>query len=102
MSTQTPHYQDDGTTQRYGGQGGGEGRGMWSTAPTTGRAKSKPFFMTSEFLVLLATILSVVIAAAIAENFGAPQAWTLVTILSAAYIVSRGLSKIGHHHGDRG
>ncbi len=100
MSTQTPHYSEEGTTQRYGNPGGGESRGMWSTAPTQ-RRKSKPFFLTSEFLVLLSAILAVVIAAAVADNFDAPQAWTLVTFLSAAYILSRGLSKIGSHTSDR-
>ncbi len=98
MSTQTPPYQDE-TTQRFG-NAGGETRGVWSTAPAQ-RPKSKPFFLTSEFLVLLSAIVAVVIAAAVADNFDAPQAWTLVTLLSAAYILSRGLSKIGsrgHDH----
>ncbi len=87
----------DESTQRFG-TSGGESGGMWSTAPTQ-RRKSKPFFLTSEFLVLLSAVLAVVIAAAVADDFDAPQAWTLVTLLSAAYILSRGLSKIGSHHG---
>ena len=98
MSTQTPHYEDP-STQRYGG---GDARGTWGGAPQASGRKSKPFFLTSEFLVLLATIVAVVIAAAIADGFDAAQAWTLVSLLSAAYIISRGLSKIGSHAGDRG
>jgi len=98
MSTQSPQYQDDGMTQRYAP--GGEARGMWSTAPSQPRRKPKPFFLTSEFFVLLAGVLAVVIAAAVADNFDSGQAWTLVTLLSAAYILSRGLSKIGSHSRD--
>jgi hypothetical protein len=58
--------------------------------------RGKPFFLTSEFLTLLATIAALAIAAAAADNFDAPRAWTLITIVAAAYIISRGLSKIGH------
>ncbi len=35
-----------------------------------------------------------------ADNFESSRAWTLITIAAAAYIVSRGLSKIGRD-GDR-
>ena len=55
----------------------------------------KPFFLTSEFLVLAATIAALLIAAAVADNFDAPLAWTLVTVAVAAYILSRGLAKSG-------
>jgi hypothetical protein len=34
----------------------------------------------------------------VAENFGSGAAWTLVTVLAAAYILSRGLAK--HEHTD--
>ena len=37
--------------------------------------------------------LAVLIAAAVADDFGAGAAWTLVTVLGAAYILSRGLAK---------
>src|SRR5688500_6607820 len=87
---QPGHYQAGDVQQRRPGfsfGGGGTGHGP--------RQGGKPFFMTSEFMVLVATTLALVIAAAVAEEFDARRVWTLVTVLAAAYIVSRGLSKIG-------
>ena len=80
----------------YGGGGGG-----WADRPRR-RSDRKPFYLTSEFLATLAAIAAVLIAAAIADSFDAHRAWTLVTILAAAYVVSRGLSKIGRGDGTTG
>jgi hypothetical protein len=104
-------YTDDRTTQRYGeGQQGGYGhegqhggqQGGFGWNPSQGQSRrrgEKPFFLTSEFLTLLAAIAAVVIAAAVADNFGADRAWTLVTVLAAAYMISRGLSKVARGDG---
>ena len=56
----------------------------------------------SELLVLIATVLAILIAAAVADNFESPVAWSLVAILAFAYIVSRGLVKRGTGNGDDG
>ena len=40
------------------------------------------------------------IAAAVADNFDAPRAWVIVGFVAAAYIVSRGLAKVGTAHRD--
>ena len=61
----------------------------------TGAAETKPFYMTSEFLTLVASVAGVLIAAAVAENYDAPRAWLLATILASAYMISRGLAKAG-------
>ena len=83
--------------REQGGWGGGGGQSFRA------HRRAKPFFLTSEFLTLVAAIAAIAIAAAIADNFDAQRAWTLITIVSAAYIVSRGLSKInrGDGHVDR-
>ena len=92
MSTQ---YADEQTTRGYpqheqqGGWGGGQPR----------RRREKPFFLTSEFLTMVAVIAAIAIAAAVADNLDARRAWTLITIAAAAYIISRGLSKIGRGDG---
>jgi hypothetical protein len=44
---------------------------------------------STELLVLAAAIAAVLIAAAIDSGFGAERAWTLVTVLAAAYILRR-------------
>ena len=95
MST---HYADEQTTRGYsqheqhqGGWGGG------SHQPR--RKREKPFFLTSEFLTMLALIAAVAIAGAVSDELDARRTWTLITVLGAAYIVSRGLSKIGRGDG---
>jgi hypothetical protein len=96
-------YTDDRTTQRFGddqgGHQGGQSQSFGWGQPQQRRRGEKPFFLTSEFLVLLASIAAVVIAAAVADNFGADRAWTLVTVLAAAYMISRGLSKVARGDG---
>lgn len=42
-----------------------------------------------ELAVFAAGVIAVLVAAAVDSGFGAERAWTLVTVLAAAYIVSR-------------
>jgi|1186.fasta_scaffold284208_2 hypothetical protein len=83
------------TQQIYGSQSRDRGNGVGDRLTD----RRKPFFMTSEFLTMVALVIATLVAAAVADNFGAPRAWTLVTVLGAAYIVSRGLSKAGTNRG---
>jgi hypothetical protein len=57
--------------------------------------ETKEFFKTSEFAVWFLTAVFTLIAAAISDEFGPRSAWLYVTIIGAAYIVSRGLAKAG-------
>jgi hypothetical protein len=50
-------------------------------------------------MVLIGLIVAILIAAGVAGDFRAPRAWLLATVLGAAYIVSRGLTKIGRGDG---
>ena len=65
----------------------GYGQRPWS--------ETKPFFLTSEFLTLLATIAAIAIAVASTDNFDAPRGFTLIAGLAAAYMLARGLAKSG-------
>jgi len=67
--------------------GGGMGRGGWS--------ETKPFFMTSEFLATLLCVVGVAITAAVAADLDSRGSCLLITILVAAYTVSRGIAKAG-------
>lgn len=50
-------------------------------------------------LIVMAVLsVAILIAAQIDDGFGAHRAWLYVTILGAAYIVSRGLADRDHHH----
>jgi hypothetical protein len=61
--------------------------------------ETKEFFRSSEFLMWLLGTIGVLIASAYEQNFGASSAWMLVTVLSAGYILSRGLAKAGTARG---
>jgi hypothetical protein len=52
-----------------------------------------PFWQRTEFWVMLLTAVAVAIAAAIEDGFPAQAAWTMITVLSASYILSRGFAK---------
>jgi hypothetical protein len=56
--------------------------------------------LTTEFWAMLAVIVATLIAAAAADNFDAPRAWTILGIVATGYIVSRGLAKAGSAHRD--
>lgn len=60
--------------------------------------ETKSSFKTSEFFAMLGIVAAILIAAATADNFDAPRAWTLVAVVASAYIVSRGLAKSGSPH----
>jgi len=45
---------------------------------------------------MVAAVVATLIAAAVADNFDAPRAWTVVGVIAASYIVSRGLAKAGN------
>ena len=57
--------------------------------------ETKPGFRTSEFLSSVIAAIGVLIAAAVADDFSAEEAWRLVSFLSIGYMISRGLAKLG-------
>ena len=66
--------------------------------------ETKEFFKTSEFAVWLLTIIGLLIAGAVItggddDEFTASLVWTLITVLSFGYIISRGISKSGTRRG---
>ena len=65
------------------------------------RDETKPSFLTTEFYAMLGVIAAILVAAAQADNFDAPRAWTLVAAVAVGYMVSRGLAKAGSSHRDR-
>ena len=51
--------------------------------------------LTTEFWAMAALIAAILIATAISDSLDYIRAWTLVTVIGAAYIVSRGIAKAG-------
>ena len=65
---------------------------------TGGHDETKWAPLTTEFWAMLVLIVAVLIAAAVSDSLDDVRAWTLATIIGAAYILSRGLAKSGTDH----
>jgi hypothetical protein len=66
--------------------------------------ETKPGIFTSEFFSSMIVAIAVLVSAAIVDGpngFPAEKAWLYVTILSAAYMISRGLAKAGVRHASK-
>ena len=53
------------------------------------------FVPSAELVVLVAGVVGVLVAALVTDDLGAGEAWLVVGLILAAYIVSRGISKAG-------
>jgi hypothetical protein len=62
------------------------------------RDETKSSFKTSELMTMVGAVVAILIASAVADNFDAPRAWTLVAIVASSYMVARGLAKSGSRH----
>ena len=60
--------------------------------------ETKQAFKTTEFWAMGGVIAAILIAAAVSDSLGDIRAWTLVTVVAAAYIISRGLAKAGSRY----
>ena len=83
-----PQYQQPPQQQH----GGGPNFGVMAPRGRPG-IHFYPFWQRSEFWTFLLTALAVGIAAAASDTFDSTLAWTLITILATAYVLSRGLAK---------
>jgi hypothetical protein len=73
---------------------------MSRTQRVVAHDETKPSWKTTELLTMLGIVAAILIAAASADNFDAPRAWTLVAVVASAYMISRGLAKSGSRHVD--
>jgi hypothetical protein len=64
-------------------------RGIYVRMPT----ETRPFFLTSEFFVLVLMTVSLFIASAVVDDLDSRLAWILGTALVGSYILSRGIAK---------
>jgi hypothetical protein len=107
--TSQPHWQGQG-------QGQGQGQPGYQGYPSQGSfgsgGSSRPSmnvrrtFKATEFWVMVVVGIALLIAAAVTDSgpdnqgFSAEDAWRYVTALAVAYILSRGLTKLGGHERD--
>jgi hypothetical protein len=58
--------------------------------------ETKSGFKTTEFVMMLAVVVAILIATYVADaDLGANEGWRYIAWVAAAYIVSRGLAKLG-------
>ena len=89
MATSGSGYEQTGA-----GRVGGIRRTAWF-APRReySSSETKPFYLTSEFLVFGLYLMGLGIAAATSPSIDARLFWILTTIVAAAYMLSRGIAK---------
>jgi hypothetical protein len=60
--------------------------------------ETKLSLKTTEFWAMVATIVAVLVAAAVSDTLGDVRAWTLVAAVAIGYMISRGLAKAGSRY----
>jgi hypothetical protein len=88
MATSGSGYEQSGT-----GRVGGVRRTAWLVPRREYSSETKPFYLTSEFLVFGLYLMGLGIAAATSPSIDARLFWILSTIVAAAYMLSRGIAK---------
>jgi hypothetical protein len=80
------------------------GAGVGTQGRAVGRERRRAFtetkigFKTTEFMLTIAAIVAVLVAAYVADaDLDATDGWRYASWIAAAYIVSRGLAKLGSH-----
>ena len=96
MSTVGGGYQDPaaGRPARPGGMQ--DWRTRWVAPPRTAyTSETKPFFLTSEFLVFVLFLMGLGITTATDEIIDPRRFWELATFATVGYMLSRGIAKAG-------
>jgi hypothetical protein len=57
--------------------------------------ETKPFYLTSEFVISFLASIAIAISAATMHAFGGWRAWMLITAIIVSYNLSRGIAKSG-------
>jgi hypothetical protein len=87
MSTQAPGRHDRGS----------DWRSRWAAPPRrhVHDTETRPFFVTSEFLVYVLLLMGLGITASTSDSVDARFFWEWATLATIAYMLSRGFAKSG-------
>ncbi|MGB8005107.1 MAG: hypothetical protein WCF27_12710 [Gaiellaceae bacterium] len=102
MSTAGGERYDEGSTSvmdrgygGYGGYGRGGGMGGYGRTRPSYPIETKPFFLTSEFVLPLLAWFGLLITTLSNDTIDARRFWELTTALLIGYMLSRGIAKSG-------
>jgi hypothetical protein len=71
-------------------------RTRWAAPPRTAyTSETKPFFLTSEFLVFVLLLMGLGIGTAVTDDVDPRLFWILTTAAAGLYMLSRGIAKSG-------
>src|SRR5919202_1809235 len=70
-------------------------RDRWAVPPARYSTETKPFFLTSEFLVYVLFLMGLAIGAGTSDTVDARLFWILATVATSFYMLSRGIAKSG-------
>ena len=75
----------------------GDWRSRWGSPPrrTVHDSETKPFFLTSEFLVFVIFLMGLGITASESPSIDARFFWSAATVATSFYMLSRGIAKSG-------
>jgi hypothetical protein len=77
-------------------RGAGMRRSVWmAPARRVHDSETRPFFVTSEFLIFLLYLMGLGITAATSDNIDDRFFWIAATVVVAFYMLSRGVAKSG-------
>jgi hypothetical protein len=86
---------DPGTTSA-GGVTRTDWRTRWAAPPRTAyTSETKPFFLTSEFLVFVLFLMGLTIGTSTSDEVDPRLFWILATVATSFYMLSRGIAKAG-------
>ena len=69
-------------------------RTRWGAAPRTAHtSETKPFFLTSEFLVFVLFVMGLAIGTSTSDDVDPRLFWILTTVATSSYMLSRGIAK---------
>jgi hypothetical protein len=67
----------------------------WQEPETRRRPETKTFLASSEFWVMVAAVVALVVGGYVLDDIADGTAWKYATWIAIAYIVSRGIAKAG-------
>jgi hypothetical protein len=68
-------------------------RNRYAAPPTRYSSETKPFFLTSEFVAYVLFVMGLGVSSLTADDVDGQLFWTLTTIATSAYMLSRGIAK---------